>query len=367
MGVDTHVSDFVRSRLPKLTKANVMLSAALLGLVGVAVLAGVHAATAGSGKLSSESGEAVQSTSSLGSVRVASSPQIASLSGAGRTSSKARPSSTTSASPSASSSRGAGSSPAIGSSPGATTSSAATSSTPVGGASYAGSLIMDASGSQLVSWNATSSFCPTTSWQVADGQVSTGSGGAAALETTGKLGSCVALISPGAYSSAVVEASVDFPALPSNARTIANWTSLWMTDQAAWPTNGELDAAEVEPDTGVAAVTYHWGTAQSPSRISTDGGAAGDVLPIDGPNLTPGWHTVDIVYTKGFFAVYYDGVLYSSLTSSVITGAALNILISAAVTPDTSAVQQELGGPPINSDTSPATIMVNYVKVWSYR
>ena len=43
-------------------------------------------------------------------------------------------------------------------------------------------------------------------------------------------------------------------------------------------------------------------------------------LPASGPNLTPGWHTVDIVYTKGYFAVYYDGEQFTSYTSSNVTG-----------------------------------------------
>jgi hypothetical protein len=383
VGVRTGIPGFVRSRLPKSASATVILSASISVIVGVAVLVAVHATDTGSMPLASETGKAVQSTGkvaqsaqsalSLGAAHEVGSPQIARLKGAGSASPKAKKSSKATASPSASLSRGVGSSPptatsspTVGATAPSTTPSGTSGSSPVGGASYAGSLIMDTTGSQLVSWNATSSYCPNTSWQIADGQVSTDSSGAATLETSGKLGSCVAAISPGAYSSAVVEASIDFPALPSSPNTIANWTTLWMTNQASWPMDGELDAAEVTPNTGKSAVTYHWGTPQSVSRISTDG-PTGDVLPIDAPDLTPGWHTVDIVYTKGFFAVYYDGKLYTTLTSDIITGDPLSILLTAAVTPDTSAVEQELTGPPVNSDSSPATIAVNYVKVWSYR
>ena len=49
---------------------------------------------------------------------------------------------------------------------------------------------------------------------------------------------------------------------------------------------------------------------------------------------------VDIVYTKGFFAVYYDGRQFTSLHSSVVTGSALNIILSTSVTPNTSEVEQ---------------------------
>ena len=239
---------------------------------------------------------------------------------------------------------------------------------PAAAASYAGSLELNASGSQLASWNQTSTYCTEDSWEVPDGAVSTDSSGDATLSTTGKPGSCVAIISPQAYSSGVIEADIDFPALPGNPKTIADWSALWLTDQANWPADGEIDAVEAEPATGVNAVAYHWGKAQSPLSVSTDGFAPDGKLPIDGPNLTPGWHTVDIVFTKGFFAVYYDGKKFTSSSSSVITGTALNIILSTSVTPNTSAVDQTIGGgSPKNSDSSPATIAIKSLKIWSYK
>jgi hypothetical protein len=81
----------------------------------------------------------------------------------------------------------------------------------------------------------------------------------AVLATTGTPGSCVAAISPGAYSSAVIEAYIYFPPLPGKPDTIADWTSFWLTDQATWPVDGELDAVEAETATGVNAVAWHWG------------------------------------------------------------------------------------------------------------
>jgi hypothetical protein len=239
---------------------------------------------------------------------------------------------------------------------------------PKAGGAHAGTLQLNATGQQLASWNATSTFCPGNSWQVPDGTVAYDSSGDVTLTTTGKPGSCVALISKSTVSSGVIEADVDFPALPGKPGTIANWTSVWLTDQANWPVNGELDAAEAEPATGKNAVAYHWGTAQSPQEVSTDGFAADGNLPVQGPNLTPGWHVVDIVYTKGSFQVYYDGKLFSSGSDSAITGAPVNLIISSSVTPNTPAVDKTLGGTaPVNSDSSPATMAVKYVKVWSYK
>ena len=135
-----------------------------------------------------------------------------------------------------------------------------TSLTPLGGANHAGSLLLNATGSQLTSWNQTSEFCSEQSWEVPNGTVSTDSAGAALLTVDGSDGSCVGLISPGAYSSAVIEADIDFPALPGSSDTIADWTSFWLTNGAAWPQDGELDAVEAEPVDGVNATAWHGGT-----------------------------------------------------------------------------------------------------------
>ncbi|HEY0937310.1 MAG TPA: hypothetical protein VGD91_26670 [Trebonia sp.] len=241
------------------------------------------------------------------------------------------------------------------------------SSGPLAGGSYAGSLVLNASGAQLAAWNQTSSYCPQTSWQVSDGTVKTDSGGDVALGTTGTTGSCVALVSPGAYSSNVIEASIDFPALPGKSGTIADWTSFWLTDGATWPMDGELDAVEAQPVNGQNAVSWHSGTTSSPFTASTNGWASGGTMPVEGANVTAGWHTVDIVYTKGFFAVYYDGHQYTSYTSDNVTGSPLNIYITTSVTPDNGTIQSELGGPPQNSDSSPATYAVKDLKVWSFK
>jgi hypothetical protein len=233
---------------------------------------------------------------------------------------------------------------------------------PLAAASYAGSLILTATGSQLESWNETSTFCRGESWEIPDGSISTDSSGDAVLATTGKPGSCVALLSPGAYSSAVIEAYIYLPPFPDKPGIIANWTSFWLSGQD-WPADGELDAVEAGPTSGKSSVTWHWGEARSPSSISTDDGS----LPIGSPDVKPGWHVVDIVYTKGFFAVYYDGKKYTSLSNSIVTGSPLELYITTSVTPNENIVNQTTGGPPVNSDDSPAQMAVQYVKVWSFK
>jgi hypothetical protein len=116
----------------------------------------------------------------------------------------------------------------------------------------------------------------------------------------------------------------------------------------------------------VNAVSWHSGTSAAPFVASTDGFFPAK-LPVESPNLTPRWHIVDVVYTRGYFAVYYDGAEYTHYTSAHVTGDPLSIYITTAVTPDVSAVRQKIGGPPVNSDSSPATVAVKYLRVWSYR
>jgi hypothetical protein len=231
---------------------------------------------------------------------------------------------------------------------------------------YKGSLVLDEPGSSMTGWNQTASYCPGTPGMLANGTVGTDSNGEATLTTPSKPGSCVALITPGAYSSDVIEADIYFPGLPGKPQTMANWAGFWLTNGPAWPVDGELDAVEVEPVNAANAVTWHSGTRSAEFSASTSG--FGDVpLPVGGNNLSPGWHVVDMVYTKGFFAVYYDGQEYTSYTSANVTGSPLNVYFTMANTPNTSAIQKLIGSPPINSSPSSATMSVRYLKVWSFK
>jgi hypothetical protein len=347
VGRDIRIPDFARSRLPKSKTTGVgALFGALFVVVVAAVLIPGHGASTGTGVVIppppaiTVNGQVVEPGALSGSGM--GLPVIASMPAKARPSAKPAPSS-------------AATHPRIVSPP------------PIAGSGYAGGVLLNATGATLTSWNQTSSFCSGQSWEVGDGTVSTDSSGDAVLTTTGKAGSCVGLISPSAYSSAVIEAYIYFPPLPGKPDTIADWTSVWLTDQATWPVDGELDAVEAEPVTGVNATAWHGGTTDNPLWMSTDGFAQDGTLPKNGPNLTPGWHVVDIVYTKGFFAVYYDGRQFTSLSSDVVTGSPLNILITTSVTPDISQVEQTIGGPPLNSDSSPAGMAVKYVKIWSYK
>jgi hypothetical protein len=210
--------------------------------------------------------------------------------------------------------------------------------------------VLNDTGADLASWQSPST-CTQKNY-TADGAVTTDSAGDILLTTTGSENSCVALASPAAYSSVVIEAEIDLPALPGRSDTVANWDSFWLTDAATWPDDGELDAVETW-DNGVNAVSWHSGsgTSRASYNVSTDT----ETLPAEGANLTPGWHTVDVVYAKGFFAVYYDGSLYTSFTSSNVTGDPLTIYFTTDVYPHA------------NADSTPASFKMRYLRIWSYK
>jgi hypothetical protein len=225
--------------------------------------------------------------------------------------------------------------------------------------SYEGALQLSKTGAGLAAW-ASPSTCTGHNW-AADGTVATGPGGNLLLTTTGHADSCAALASPGTVSSAVIQAEIYFPACPGKPGSIANWTAFWLADAASWPEAGELDAVETQPPTGVNAASWHSGAAVrgTPTyNVSTvnDGWFHGTPLPTSTANLTPGWHTVDIVYTKGFFAVYYDLKLYAHFASSNVTGDPLTIYLTTDVDPHSD-----------NDATTPVTIKVQYLKIWAYK
>jgi hypothetical protein len=228
------------------------------------------------------------------------------------------------------------------------------SNQPMAADSYAGSLLLDDTGAGLASWQSPSTC--TASGFTPDADVTTDSAGDILLTTTGQENSCAALVSPSEYSSAVIEAEIDLPADPGQSGTAANWNSLWLTNAANWPEDGELDAVETDAPSGENGVTWHSGTIASNNTSSFTRSTRDGNLPIDGPNLTPGWHTIDIVYTKGFFAVYYDGSLYTSFSSSNVTGDPLAFYLTTDVYTQAS-----------NADASPATLKLRYLKIWAYQ
>lgn len=153
-----------------------------------------------------------------------------------------------------------------------------------------------------------------------------------ALDTTGANGNCAVIQSPGLFptTSGVVQAEIYLSAIPGQPTQIADWAAMWMYGPN-WPTDGEIDA--VESSFGVSAVTYHYGssdpsspdynlgyTTYRPLYPTNSSGALVQPLTVTGPNVTPGWNTVDIVFSTQEIRIYYNGHLFTTAKGSYITG-----------------------------------------------
>jgi hypothetical protein len=180
-----------------------------------------------------------------------------------------------------------------------------------------------------------------------------------ALHTTGADGNCAVIQSTKLFptTSGVIEARIYLSAIPGDPTEIADWASMWMYGPN-WPTDGEIDA--VESSYGSSAVTYHYGSS-NPSdptynlQYTTYRPLYGNArpLPIIGPNVKPGWNTVDIAFSKNAIRIYYNGKLYTTATGSYITGKPAYLVFD-----DVSASGENTLG-------IPGEVLVSYVRVFS--
>jgi hypothetical protein len=147
-----------------------------------------------------------------------------------------------------------------------------------------------------------------------------------ALRTKGTNGNCAVIQSKKLFrtASGVIEARIYLSAIPGHPAEIADWASMWMYGRN-WPTGGEIDA--VESGHGSSAVTYHYGSSNpsSPSynlQYTTFRPLYGNArpLPITGPNVKPGWNTVDIAFSPKAIRIYYNGKRYTTAAGRYITG-----------------------------------------------
>jgi hypothetical protein len=138
--------------------------------------------------------------------------------------------------------------------------------------------------------------------------------GYASLSTTGATGDCTDLELPAQKTTNgyVYEIQAYF----SN---YTQWDAFWMFGQN-WPTDGEIDS--VEGGSGTSFMSYHYGNPGSYSTCNNTNGCDANATPIQvgpsGPNITPGWHTIDISYGahgagQGAVAVWYDGTQYGEV------------------------------------------------------
>jgi hypothetical protein len=176
-------------------------------------------------------------------------------------------------------------------------------------------------GAQIAAWGPGSN-APGNCTNPNTSEISTNSDGDAVLTTSGATGDCVDLESPRTYPTTdgyVYETYVDF----------SNWTqwdSFWMYG-SNWPTDGEIDATE--GGDGINAISYHYeGTDGEPAAMSScndTNGCDGSATPLttepNNPEISPGWHTIDISFGGcgtgcGAIDVWYDGILYGTVSGT---------------------------------------------------
>jgi beta-glucanase (GH16 family) len=137
------------------------------------------------------------------------------------------------------------------------------------------------------------------------------------------------------FAYGTIEARVFLPATTGG---IANWPAVWTNGSGPWPTTGEMDV--IEGSHGRA--TYHF---HSPA------GSPGGVV----ARPMTGWHTVAAEWTPSRVTYVYDGRPVGVVTRG-ITGAPMSIILDYAVR----AIDPGLR-------VAPATMKVDYVRVWQSR
>jgi beta-glucanase (GH16 family) len=119
---------------------------------------------------------------------------------------------------------------------------------------------------------------------------------------------------------------------------IADWPAFWAVGQN-WPTDGEIDV--LEGLGGQACVHF----------ITHRGHNPGTCAPGD---FSDGWHTYAADWEPGSINFYYDGKKIYTVTAGV-TSAPMYLVLNLALTPVIT-----------SPDTAPATMLVDYVRVWQH-
>jgi hypothetical protein len=185
---------------------------------------------------------------------------------------------------------------------------------------------------------------------------------------------CGVIQSPGQYTTAsgVIEALVKFSGVTvGGSAAFGAWSSFWLYG-SGWPAGGELDA--VETQFGNSFVSYHYGANGSDTEATTDPWAYAakkvqltpkntTAAPV-APNILPDqWTHVTIAFGRDAGGnhkcdVYYEGLLYSTVAGSFVTGAPM------FVTAGVSFGASTLGSSQAPYD-QPGNIEIQYVRVFS--
>ena len=137
------------------------------------------------------------------------------------------------------------------------------------------------------------------------------------------------------YTYGVAEARMYLPARPQTPSIPANWPAFW-SDGENWPMDGEIDTMEVlGTDT---CWHYHYGT------VNTQVGSCPWI------KGKPGWHTFANKWSPAGIDFYYDGQYVGHVNQSITVGTSHYLILNHAISS--------------GSITVPATVEVDYVRVW---
>ena len=139
------------------------------------------------------------------------------------------------------------------------------------------------------------------------------------------------------FTYGFIEARVWLPGVPGNPGEVANWPGVW-TDGQNWPDDGEIDIAE-GLDNGQVCAHFHGPENPGGVKVGCPSGIYAD-----------GWHTFAADWEPGSITYYYDGVDIGSVTSGITSAPMFIVLYNAA------------GG----DVSTPATMKVDYVRVWQH-
>ena len=179
----------------------------------------------------------------------------------------------------------------------------------------------------------------------------TGSDGVSSAYTSGRL------ITSQSILYGYIEARIQLPAGQGM------WPAFWtlgadVYQGVPWPTTGEIDIVEA-----TNAMPSATGTIHGPK--STGGNYQAQVKVTPPTSLAGGWHTYGIDWTSTAITWYLDGQAYGTITKAGLPAADVWEFAKPQLLQLNLAVGGDMPGAPDVSTTLPASMLVDYVRVYA--